>query len=138
MHLHVAGADVDLITVLVHAVVVRVLVVVLALPVLDAAVVRRREPVEAILERFLPLLVPLEMANDFVLLVQDLPPAERVVAVEVLVQIFILALFLVAVVPGGVPLNQSVVFCVPGSQGSGAGEKNKEKGKLLKLHSSEK
>lgn len=110
VHLHITRANVHLITVVVHAVVVRVLVVMLALPVLDAAVVRRGKPVEPILERLLALLVPLQMPDDFVLLVQDLPPAERVVAVEVLVQVLVLTLFLVAVVPGGVPLNQSIVF----------------------------
>lgn len=111
MHLHIARTNVHLITVLVHAVVVRVLVVMLALPVLNAAVVRRREPIEPILERLLALLVPLQVPDDFVLLVQDLPPAEGVVAVEVLVQVLVLALFLVAVVARGVPLNQSIVFC---------------------------
>lgn len=111
MHLHIARTNVHLITVLVHAVVVRVLVVMLALPVLNAAVVRRREPIEPILERLLALLVPFEVPDDFVLLVQDLPPAEGVVAVEVLVQVLVLALFLVAVVARGVPLNQSIVFC---------------------------
>lgn len=111
VHLHIARADVHLVAVVVHAVIVGVLVVVLTVPVLDTAVVRRGKPIEAILERFLALLVPLEVPDDFVLLVQDLAPAEGVVAVEVLVQVLVLALFTVAVVAGSVPLNETVVVC---------------------------
>lgn len=111
VHLHVARADVHLVAVVVHAVIVGVLVVVLTVPVLDAAVVRRGKPIEAILERLLALLVPLEVPNDFVLLVQHLAPTERVVAVEVLMQVLELALFTVAVVAGSVPLDETVVVC---------------------------
>lgn len=87
VHLHIAGAHVYLGTVLVDAMVMRLL------PVVDAAfaisrstVIAGRETRKAELKALLTLLMPLQMTNDIVFLAENLALAGLIVAVEVFTQ----------------------------------------------------
>lgn len=87
VHLHIAGAHVYLGTMLVHAMVMRLLPVVdAALAISRCTIVARRETRKAELKALLTLLMPLQMTNDVVLLAEDLALAGLVVAVEVFAQ----------------------------------------------------
>lgn len=76
MHLHVRRRYVYLVAVLVNAVIVGLLSIVRAAPagMLFRTIVRRRVPHEAVLQRFVPLLVPLEVP-DHLLLLYEYPAA---------------------------------------------------------------
>ena len=68
VHLHVRRADVHLVASFLDAVVVRLLAVVRAAAVAVVAVVARRVPHESVLQRLVPLLVPLEVTDHFLFL----------------------------------------------------------------------
>lgn len=82
VHLDVRGADVHLVAGPLDAVVVGLLPVVPAAGVAIRAVVARRVPHEAVLQRLVPLLVPLEVTDHLLLLHEY--PGVAVQAVEVL------------------------------------------------------
>lgn len=118
VHLHVGGRYVDLVAVVVDAVVVGLLEVVGAgahgVPL--GAVVRLRVPHEAVLQRVVPLLVPLEVAYHLLLLDKDATAA--VEAVEVLPAAELLAVGAPALLPARVAPHVSRVvdlrrLCTP-------------------------
>lgn len=84
VHLHVTGADVHLITASLQAVVVRLLAVVRTGAEALHAVVRRAAAEEAVRQRLVALLVPLEVADHLLLLHEDPGVAGGGVAVKVL------------------------------------------------------
>ena len=84
VHLHVTGADVHLITAPLQAVVVRLLAVVRTGAEALHAVVRRAAAEEAVRQRLVALLVPLEVADHLLLLHEDARVAGGGVAVKVL------------------------------------------------------
>lgn len=87
VHLHVAGAHVYLGTVLVDAMVMRLLPVVdAALAISRCTVVAGRETRKAELKALLTLLMPLQVTNDVVLLAENLALAGLIIAVEVFAQ----------------------------------------------------
>lgn len=102
VHLHVRGRYVHLVAVLVDAVVVRLLPVVRTLParVTLGTVVGGRVAHEAVLERLVALLVPLEVPDHLLFLDEDSTAA--VEAVEVLATAEVLAVGTAALLAAGV------------------------------------
>lgn len=88
VHLHVRCRNVHLVTALFDAMIVGLLLVVRAVGVSVRAVVQRRVPHEAVLQRFVALLVPLEVADHLLLLDEDARVAVQAVEVLPVVEVF--------------------------------------------------
>lgn len=72
MHLYITGANINLITFALQTMVMRLLAVVLAFAKLYRTVVGRRESQESMRQTLTALLVPLQVAHDFLALAHNL------------------------------------------------------------------
>jgi hypothetical protein len=97
VHLDITRTDISLITLILNAVIMSLFPIVLTIPKLDTAVIRRSESQESVVQGFRTLLVPLQMADDLFFFIEDFIRALNVVTVIVLTLIFDLTLLVVTI-----------------------------------------